>query len=479
MPKKIKANQFDDTIDRFWACIALVITFVILCVSSLRAAINPDEREHLSMVFNIAHGMIPYADFFEHHHSLLWYIAQPLVWIFGEQANIYLGARVFNILVLLAIAFYLYKIGCCCHLSSWQALWIPSFYFSFDAVLLTGIEFRPDNLMMLFFMAGFFYFLNYMQSIKRADLFKAGFLFFLSFCALQKAVLYLLVISGEFGYFFYRQKNNRKIIIKDLLYVNSWLGAIVGIIILFFIYHGMWRDYFELNWLFNGKLVDDLVFGHKILWVYWVGYILVLGLLVYRFVPLEIKFLSGLYLLLPILICIYLQYVLPFSAFLSIIIVWCINTFFKGWHRLLVFLVSLLCCVYNSAPRYSRYFYQHDRLLVSLYWDDIVLKHSQTRDLILSECRYPQFFGGIRQPPLDYYQFSLFDMAYLDYDVFARHSFPDLNLIVQTQKPKIVVNRDWLNCRLSASCPVMQVLDRTYMQKYYINYQDRFYIRKE
>lgn len=478
MDNNVKQSR-DDFFDKVLVSFTLIFTFLILCLSSLNGAINPDEREHLTMVFNIARGEIPYLDFFEHHHPLLWYIAQPLVFIYGEQADIYIGLRIFDVLVLLVTSFYLYKIGRVCNLSCWQALWIPVFYFSFDAVLLTGIEFRPDNLMVLCFIAGFFYCIKYMQGLKRGDLFKSGILFFLSFCALQKIILFLAVVLGEFGYFLYQQKDKRKKILADLFYVAGFLCVVGLIIILGLVSAGVWKDYFELNWVLNARTTKRLVLGSAVPPVYCAGGILALGLMFCRLVPREIKFLSVLYLLFPVWNLGFRQYALPFSSFLSVLAVWSLNAVFVRWVKFLVFSLFLLCFVYQAMSRYSKYFYQHDRLLVSLYWDDIVLKHSHADDLVLSECRYPQFFGGIRRQPLEYYQFSLFDISHADYDFFKRHSFPDLNEVIYSQKPKIVVNRDWQNCRFAGMCSVMQVLDREYMEQHYINYQDRFYIRKE
>ena len=70
-----------------------------------------DEFEHLHASWLVSEGFIPYRDFFEHHHPLLWYISAPIVSIFYDNVIIFYFMRGVTILVSFATLFYVYKIA--------------------------------------------------------------------------------------------------------------------------------------------------------------------------------------------------------------------------------------------------------------------------------------------------------------------------------------------------------------------------------
>ena len=124
----------------------------------------------------------------------------------------------------------------------------------------------------------------------------------------------MAVVLGEFGYFLYKQKDDRKKILSDLFYVAVFLCIVSLIIILGLVSAGVWKDYWELNWSLNAKTTKRLVFGDTVPPVYCVGGILALSLVFCRLVPREIKFLAILYLLFPVWNLGFRQYALPFSS---------------------------------------------------------------------------------------------------------------------------------------------------------------------
>ena len=70
-----------------------------------------DSFEHLRMGYLISEGKVPYRDFFEHHHPLLWYVIAPLVKILPHKAlALYYAAKTLALLcsVLTYYLFYLY-----------------------------------------------------------------------------------------------------------------------------------------------------------------------------------------------------------------------------------------------------------------------------------------------------------------------------------------------------------------------------------
>lgn len=56
----------------------------------------PDHAEHLHASWLVWQGEVPYRDFFEHHHPLLWYIAAPMVALFYKNVMIFYVARLVN-----------------------------------------------------------------------------------------------------------------------------------------------------------------------------------------------------------------------------------------------------------------------------------------------------------------------------------------------------------------------------------------------
>ena len=95
--------------------LAELVTFSILCIGSLcyfafTNFLNGDEREHITATFYIYNGQIPYRDFFEHHHPLLWYVFLPILSLFSNSAYIWYAARTFSLALLTINCVFIIKI---------------------------------------------------------------------------------------------------------------------------------------------------------------------------------------------------------------------------------------------------------------------------------------------------------------------------------------------------------------------------------
>src|SRR5436190_14753490 len=60
-----------------WSITAALMAMALLCNWNIGPFV--DEAQHLHVAWNIGHGKMPYADFFEHHPPLLGYLMAPLV----------------------------------------------------------------------------------------------------------------------------------------------------------------------------------------------------------------------------------------------------------------------------------------------------------------------------------------------------------------------------------------------------------------
>lgn len=90
----------------------IVLASAIFCalVFSYIRQVNIDEREHLYSSFMVYRGFLPYKDFFQHHHPLLWYAFAPFLIFFNNTPYIWYVMRVFNLFVLLLTGYYTSKI---------------------------------------------------------------------------------------------------------------------------------------------------------------------------------------------------------------------------------------------------------------------------------------------------------------------------------------------------------------------------------
>ena len=64
--------------------LALALTTLTLALSLFRF-LDADELEHVHSTWHVPRGAWRYVDFFQHHHSLLWYVLAPLLAIAGSQ----------------------------------------------------------------------------------------------------------------------------------------------------------------------------------------------------------------------------------------------------------------------------------------------------------------------------------------------------------------------------------------------------------
>jgi Dolichyl-phosphate-mannose-protein mannosyltransferase len=83
----------------------LVFATVVRLAFLAQATLDPDESQHLHTAWLVGEGRVPYADFWEHHTPLGYYLLAPLTWWFRESPAVYFAGRaLMGILALLALA---------------------------------------------------------------------------------------------------------------------------------------------------------------------------------------------------------------------------------------------------------------------------------------------------------------------------------------------------------------------------------------
>lgn len=210
--------------------IELVILFciVVACVlyGAFGRSLGGDEREHTYATFLIYRGMIPYRDFFEHHHPLMWYMCYPLVALFYDSAYIWYAIRSFALLLLVFDCFFIVKICQLISQNRFYSVLAVLFFMATEATALWGTDFRPDNLMIMFSLAGVYCWLSFVKYGWQSALNLAFLLFFLALMALQKMVVVLLPIAVVSFYLLYCGKITWRAVGKAMILPLFFYGEI-------------------------------------------------------------------------------------------------------------------------------------------------------------------------------------------------------------------------------------------------------------
>ena len=436
--------------------ILLCLNIGILFMYAYIHIVNMDEREHLYASYMVHNGYLPYRDFFEHHHPLLWYIFAPFLYFCDNTPYIWYVIRTFGMAVILGCAYYVYKLMHLISDNKQSALIAVLIYLSFDIVHISGTEFRPDNLMILFLLAGLYNYLRYKKELKWPLLACSYTLFFLSFFTLQKSLFMLIALALIITYDAFKNNHTRHQIFLTLAIP---LGLTL-IYLIYLYYTDTLKDYFELNWL--------IYLHHSVNYnlIKWHSYIIPLIGVLCTLIPNKSKlpYLSTIkFLYLAEIITLSLsatspQYLLPLYPFLAIILAVTISTIKKEYGYIGIFIIFILTTGFSF---YNIYKYPQVPLQGAVHLSKIIISNSKKNDLIIPDMLWS---GGLRKSAYGYYWFGLEGDARLDYKIFHRHTFPNINLIIQSRKPKIIANTDIRNCldtnnRITLHCPIEQTIE--------------------
>lgn len=451
-------------------------------VSAFTAGFGADEREHIHAIFMILDGRVPYRDFFEHHHPLFWYLLQPFVYFWGDDPSVWVYARGVVVLLNVGIVYFIYKICRLAGLSVYGAFLAGVSWFAFFAVQKSGIEFRPDLLMILFYLAGLYCFFLYLQQKRYGWLLVSFVLFFCSFLTLQKVIF---LFAGQF-FIILRLFFKKRILWFDFMASGGSVLVLCFIAVWALVQAGALGVYFQSNWLLNLQIRVMPTVEIKHLYIFIAGAVCGGGVLfcskneVMRDVAFLYLFIGvGLLVWRPW----FYQYLLPYCALLAIIFGYVIyEPLIKLKWAPLVMLV-LACFLAKQA--YDKWRLSlNDAFRLSVYHDVLafMLEKTEPKDLVLGNGE--DMVATLRHSALGYYWFSVGSLATLDNRMFSKRELPDYDLIIKARKPKAVVNGFWRNCALgdmyivNRDCPFWEGIDRDYLNQHYTDYGFVF-IRKD
>lgn len=225
----------------------------ILCLVGLScfSVIYPegDVFEHLQAAFLVATGNVPYRDFFEHHHPLLWYLTGGIVKSFYGNMSVVYWMNYLTYLFFCIGLWYSYKtvekfiFNRTVALASVVLMLCPN-------ILGYYVYFKPDNYMLPMIAGGIYYFFSYMEKRQRSALVKSFLFFWVAFAFLQKALLFYPVIAAVALYLLIGNKYPW----RDFLWAAllPLLGTLAVLVLL--LKNDLWHIYYVSNFTFNAYM---------------------------------------------------------------------------------------------------------------------------------------------------------------------------------------------------------------------------------
>ncbi len=245
-------HNYQLKIHLLWGLLALNIFCAVFAVFYSGLMID-DDIEHLRAAYFVSLGEVPYVDFFEHHHFLLWYLLAAVLKIVPHDALLVLFfGRLISLAVSAIGGYYIYKIvknfigGQFCAL-----ICLNLYFWGLGECSLSGLfNIKPDIYQRAGFFVGLYYLFCYFRYVKLRDLLKCGLVWCICFLFLQTTVFFVFPLVIPIIYFI--NKHPQKW--KDFL-----IAAIVPVIIIascaIALWHcDMWQTYFEQNWRLNSIL---------------------------------------------------------------------------------------------------------------------------------------------------------------------------------------------------------------------------------
>lgn len=215
--------------------------------------------EHLRVSWLITQGYLPYRDFFEHHHPLLWFAWSPLMKILPQhfEVDLYIAR----------LAALLFSAGSLTVFFFWvkrffggikTACLAVCFYFIIYVSWYTFSIFKPDTFARFFYLLGLYQFFAFCQNKKTKDLVWCGVSFTISFLFLQTLIFSIFPLIFPAIWLLYKKQISCKAFGAALVAPLLILSAAL----LFLYFTDSLVEYFQLNWVFNSYLFKAATFSN-------------------------------------------------------------------------------------------------------------------------------------------------------------------------------------------------------------------------
>lgn len=429
----MKKNKLDLSDALFLGLTGIFVLFLAFMYgySVFLYKITVDEWEHMQASWMIGQGMVPFRDFFEHHHPLMWYLTAPFL-MNSPSLLAFNGTRLMTLVVFAVNCGWVYGIARL--LSSRKAAsFLSLFFYMVSYITLTEFaDFRPDHLMICMMLGGVWFLLKYFEKQRSLDLNVSFFLFFLSFCFLQKVILFFLPLGLLFLVLLWDKRISFKAVLTACLLPLVCTAAYGGYLWM----TNSLSDYFELNWLLNKawfrNYEESIPFSCQL----YIGGGLASAVI---FALRSEDWRSRFFFTLTILYFAvwfafpkpYHVYYLPIVPFLAVSWGFFMEKYLSRKLRWVSFLIIALFAIeggFYFTPRFENGYSSYPSMsyiLSAMKPDERVVSFSSS------------FLVPFHQP-VSYYWFGLSRGAFWDHMLFQREPLPDLNQALLDEKTRFV-----------------------------------------
>ncbi len=178
--------------DRSLAAIFWGVGFILRLFYIYHFRIDSDEPQHLHVVWGWANGLIPYRDIFDNHAPVFQALCAPLFHLFAVRADILLPMRLAMLPLFILTVWCVWKIAMTLFTPR-TALWTAVLAALYPPFFFTSIEFRPDELWTLLWLAILALFVC--GRVRPLCAFGGGVLLGLAFCVSMKTTLLLAALA--------------------------------------------------------------------------------------------------------------------------------------------------------------------------------------------------------------------------------------------------------------------------------------------
>ena len=243
--------------------------FAVAC--SLGRAFTGDEFEHIHAAWYVAHGAVPFRDFYEQHHPLLYYVLAPLIRLLGDGSASLLAARGVSLGFILGCAGLVHAIACRLFRSTEAGMTAALLFLSSATVLENGLEVRPDTPQVFFCLLAAFLFLRSLETGSSRDSFFSGVSAGIGFLFQQKAVFFIAALAGVALLQILQRRRN---LLSFAAFAPGLLLAVGAAALAFFAVVPV-HDYVVTNWLLNMRPSSDTYTPLSVMilrrqeWLFW------------------------------------------------------------------------------------------------------------------------------------------------------------------------------------------------------------------
>lgn len=252
-PKETLSKIFED---RFTGAVYIIlgIFFLLSLFSFIHRFFDHDEFEHIHSAWYIARGYVPYVDFFQPHHPLLWFLLAPFIRLFGESLILLYIGRMFMFGLMIGSVYLIYRITRLITASKEVGLVAAALLLSNVGFVQKGIEIRPDVPQVFFCLLSVYYLVHFFKQKKGSkDIILSGLFAAIAFLFLQKTLFLLLTYLPVFIYKLYK----RELSLKNVAFFTlSFILPLLSLIAYLILNHSL-PEYILTNWSVPARLIGS------------------------------------------------------------------------------------------------------------------------------------------------------------------------------------------------------------------------------